>query len=422
MTASGGPEGSTICPRCGHRSPVRLDAGRACATCESSDAWTAHDGSGARIVVDEAEIRRVEARVRAAAPRRRRLPRLALLALPLGSLGLSVAAALQLVAYYAPQPLGPFRGILERLSGAAHWAFLLATLALALAVAAIFVLRRSRDFRFLPLLLPTLAAGAAGLGATATSGVILLGSPGEVAWRFDTVPPVDEQGAVEPVLRGIQRSTVALLAPDADGDARNPALGTGAVVFASSNRAWVVTCSHVAMPYEAVGARRDPRGARPLWVMFADGRATEGRVRWTWRPPLDLALVEVAMDDPPPAVEVSSDTDALVPGSPVLFVPNPLREGWKVRRGVVLRRTLRRSPAGEVRLVRTDLPAIPGDSGSGLFDPAGRIVGINTWVTMGAGGPEAIALPAEAMRAMVDAIREGRLERLDEVFPEGILP
>jgi S1-C subfamily serine protease len=418
---SDGPVPTAVCPRCGGPSPVRLEAGQVCATCASRDAWSDFAPGKARLVLDEREIRRVEERLRPGRGWRRHGTRAVCAAIVTGSIAASAGAALALVRYFEPQPIGPLPTILERLAGDASRAALLGLLAAVLGIAGLVWLRRSRDFRFLPLLVPALLAGVAGLGVALTGGLIWLGTPSAPPWRFGLVPPVDRHGSADPLVHAIQRATVAILAPDAEGDARAPALGSGAVVWSQPGRAWIVTCSHVAMPYEAVGAWRTPRDARPVWVTFSDGRGTPGTVRWTWPPPLDLVLVETPIENPPPPVTVSPDTQALLPGTQVLFVPNPLRNGWMVHRGEVLQRALRRSPAGEFRLVRTDLPAVPGDSGSGLFDAAGHIVGINTWVRVTPERFEAVALPAEAMRVMVEAIQAGRLEQLDAIFPGGVL-
>jgi S1-C subfamily serine protease len=318
--------------------------------------------------------------------------------------------------------VGPPQLVLERLGRLALWALGLGAAGAATAGFGLFRLRRGRDFRRLPLVLPNLAALAVALLAAVAGAFAWLVSPSDPGWRFLRVPSVETAGSVDPLVRAIQRSTVAVFAPGEEGDARTLAVGTGAVVHAEAGRAWIVTCSHVAMPYEAVGAWRSARRAHPVWLIFADGRGALGRVRWTWRPPLDIVLLEAAITPPPPAVQVSENADALVPGSDVAFVPNPLRSGWKVHRGKVLARTLRRSPAGAYRLVHTTLPALPGDSGSGLFDAGGGLVGVNTWVRIESGATEAIALPAEAMHAIVREIREGRLDALDRVFPGGAGP
>ena len=123
-------------------------------------------------------------------------------------------------------------------------------------------------------------------------------------------------------------ATTVVVAPDADGDASRPAMGTGAIIHTEKMRAWIVTCSHVAMPYAAVASFRDAAAAQPVWVYFSDGRNVQGRVAWTAQPPLDVAIIAVDIQDPPPAVTVSRSAEEAGKGSSVRFVPNPFRDGW----------------------------------------------------------------------------------------------
>jgi S1-C subfamily serine protease len=110
---------------------------------------------------------------------------------------------------------------------------------------------------------------------------------------------------------------------------------------------------------------------------------------------------------------ISPDTESLQTDSPVTFVPNPLRDGWLVYDGRVQNRELHDTPAGPFSLLFTDLPVKPGDSGSGLYDSRGQLVGLNTWTRMGGGqAPQGISLPSEAMRAIVEAIDQDRLDSL----------
>jgi S1-C subfamily serine protease len=63
----------------------------------------------------------------------------------------------------------------------------------------------------------------------------------------------------------------------------------------------------------------------------------------------------------------------------------------------------------------TNLPVTHGDSGSGLFDSRGRLIGLNTWVQVERDGSHGISLPAEAMRILADAIARGSLGDLDKL-------
>ena len=90
----------------------------------------------------------------------------------------------------------------------------------------------------------------------------------------------------------------------------------------------------------------------------------------------------------------------------MFFVPNPYRDGWMVHRGAVLARREHETPAGRFSLLITDLPVVPGDSGSGLYDEQGRLVGVNTWRQKGIEGTRAISLPSDALQRVLDRMRD----------------
>jgi S1-C subfamily serine protease len=228
-----------------------------------------------------------------------------------------------------------------------------------------------------------------------------------------TMPPRASLGVPSHVER-ILDASVVVLAPDRSGDARHGALGTGAVIATDARHAWIVTCSHVAIPYITTGARRRPREARPVWVQLSDGREGPATVVWAAAPPLDVVLLELAVDHPPAPVPIAADARELQASSPVTFVPNPLRSGWMVLHGEVIRRETHHTPAGVYDLVLTDLPVTHGDSGSGLYDARGQLVGLNTWARGGDGPAQGLSLPSEAMHAAIEAIRTGRPDELKQ--------
>ena len=213
---------------------------------------------------------------------------------------------------------------------------------------------------------------------------------------------------------------MTIAAPDAKGNLAAGAIGTGIVVFCNRNRARIVTCRHVAVPHLAVSARCELGTTPETWVSFSDGREAKGRVRWLAEPPLDVAVIEVAVSSPPRAAAISNGTESVDSGTPVLFVPNPLRAGWLIHRGTVTRREFHATPAGDYSLLYTTLPVQPGDSGSGLFDAELRLIGLNTWRWGSDAAPEGIGLPSEAMGAIHRAIEEDRMQSLGR--DEGVGP
>jgi S1-C subfamily serine protease len=296
---------------------------------------------------------------------------------------------------------------------AARWATVVGLATLILGVIALVRLRRNRQFRRLSILASHLVVIIVGSTALVIGALHWVAQRAGVGGQYTSMPARASLG-VPSQLERIVNATVVILAPGADGDARSLAMGTGAVVASDDLRAWIVTCSHVAMPYAAVGAWRDARDAQPVWVQLSDGREGRATVRWTAPPPLDVALVELPIAHPPEPVVIAADTSGIQASASLTFVPNPYRAGWKVLHGELLRRETHHTPAGVYDLLYTDLTVTHGDSGSGLYDARGQLVGLNTWTRVGDAGPQGISLPSETMRVLVDAIRNHKLDTLDE--------
>jgi S1-C subfamily serine protease len=401
----------TVCRDCGSLVAVRLLAGESCPQCESSKAWERYGRRGEKLVIAPADIAEAEARlgagdVRAIASLKYWLAGVAALAIAVGA----IYCVRDLL---AARPVGPLAPLFAEMQATSLWSTGLGFLALAFGAVSTLAQKKGRLFRSASLLVVNLTAVIAG-AATMLVGVVHWGGMSGVGWAHMAMPPLE---AASPTLsaheRSIMSATTVLMAPDGTGNARGVSLGSGAVIRSERGAAFVVTCSHVAMPYASVAAFRDPKDAYPVWVYFSDGRHAEGRVVWTAEPPLDVALVRVAIEDPPQPVPVRASADAAEAGFDVSFVPNPFRSGWTVHRGKVLKREPHRTPAGEFSLIYTSLPVQPGDSGTGLFDSLGRLVGLNAWTQFEEGGPKGISLPSNTMERIVEMMDGNELTSLE---------
>lgn len=403
---------STTCTSCGVSGPIQIGAGSVCAACQSAQAWRNY--ANTPLVIGRSEAQNA-ARVAEARPSR----------VPLvlhGSWALMSFALLLLTGYWAVSAMAPIQisglsqisDVIAATSSYALWAGVVLFL---IGTSGVIALRRSLNVRSFTLLGVQCLAIVVGITSSAIGGFQGLGATSDHI-PFRSMPPMSQLDglAISPMVRSIVESTVVVLAPDEDGDARYSAIGTGAVIASDSDQAWIVTCSHVAIPYISTAAVRDPADTNKVWIEFSDARGVEGSIVWTAPPPLDVAIVSVQIESPPPAVEISPSTELLDVGSPVVFVPNPLLHGWQVHHGVVAARKTHETPAGEFALVHTSLPVLPGDSGSGLYDEQGRLMGLNTWTRYDADGSHGISLPSEVLRSLEGAIQEGSLNGLDSLL------
>lgn len=407
------PTGTRVCPACNTVGLVRLYAGQLCAACETQNAWSVL-GDGAPLVIDRASIQAALLRREGEASGEPWWRRSLVWSAPAATLVVAAVAVWFLLRTFAARAIGPLGPLLAELSSTSTWTLFAGLASLVAGVVALVRLRRRRQFRRIAILACHLVAIMAGCSALLAGGVHLLGLRTGFGGRYTSMPVRESLGMPSSIER-IINATVVVLAPDVEGDARSLGIGTGAVVAADDARAWIVTCSHVAMPYFAVGAWRHARDARPVWVQLSDGREGEAIVRWTAPPPLDVALVELPIDHPPEPVVIAADTSGIRSSASVMFVPNPYRSGWKVLHGELIRRELHRTPAGAYDLLYTDLPVTFGDSGSGLYDARGKFIGLNTWTRVDGDRPsQGISLPSETMRVLVEAIRNNKLAELDQ--------
>jgi S1-C subfamily serine protease len=398
----------TPCPACGKPSLTQLRTGDVCADCASAAAWKTL-GSQGPLVIDRADIEASVRRHRGETPRLwRRLPWASLLTAGGGAFSIWL-----LLAFWSPRAIGPLSDLLDDLALTSGRAGAAGLLTFVFGVAALIAGRRR--FRARPILAAHLLGVIAGATAGLGGGLPWLSTRAQPYSHVDM--PALELPSTSEVARKILAATAVILAPDEDGDARFLALGSGAVIARDPDRAWIITCSHVAMPYADVGARRDPRHAHPVWVQLSDGRQALGKVRWAAPPPLDVALVELPIADAPEPVPIAADAALLREDAAVSFAPNPYRDGWLWHRGKILSRKAHDTPAGRYELFYTDLPVVPGDSGSGLYDERGRLIGLNTWARRSGDTSQGISLPSETMRAVVEALDGDQLEQLDPLAP-----
>ncbi|MFZ2682274.1 MAG: trypsin-like peptidase domain-containing protein [Patescibacteria group bacterium] len=179
--------------------------------------------------------------------------------------------------------------------------------------------------------------------------------------------------------------------------------GSGFLVSADG---YIVTNAHVVDDAEA-----------SYTAFLSDGTKYEAAVVAT-DTVLDVAVLKIAADSLP-YLEFG-DSTTIKAGQSVIAIGNALGEfSNSVSVGVVsgLARSISASNgSGQseqlTNIIQTDAAINPGNSGGPLLDLSGRVIGVNVAASLGAAENIGFALPANAVKASVDSIREhGRVVR-----------
>lgn len=164
-------------------------------------------------------------------------------------------------------------------------------------------------------------------------------------------------------------------------------IGTGSGVVLHSG-GFVVTAAHVVEDADAIE------------VLWKDGFATSAAIVTLSRSE-DLALLKVAELPKALAVAKLGDSDALAPGRRVFAIGAPMGLEHTLTAGVVS--ALRKNVGdgfGPRTLVQTDVPINQGNSGGPLFNEAGEVVGIASFILSTSGGSMGLgfAVPSNTVR------------------------
>lgn len=213
-----------------------------------------------------------------------------------------------------------------------------------------------------------------GLGLLATAGWIVFlalhhwnKGQGSIPRRLEGHASIE--GATPEVRAALERNVLVTL---------SGRLGSGIVIGEDSSRYLVLTNRHVVdagfddTPDENF---RDPGG---IQVQYHNGVTTSAIVEWT--APHGVDLVRLSCRKEGVTVTPATIDLAKVPriGEKVFAVGNPEGLDWTYTQGYVS--AFRTTPVGgyTVDLIQTQTPLNPGNSGGGLYDEAGNLVGVNT--------------------------------------------
>ncbi len=230
--------------------------------------------------------------------------------------------------------------------------------------------------------------------------------------QMPSLDPEDLVAAHEAVLVGIYEqvtpSVVQIRAVTRLGVPRNPsAFGTAPFNFQRSSGSGFVWDGqgHIVTNHHVV------EGADRVTVVFADRTELEADVLGT-DPDSDLAVLKVDAEEYPVAPVTLGDSAAVRSGQVASAIGNPFGQEFTITSGIVsaVGRTIRsgNSPFSIPRVIQTDAPMNPGNSGGPLLDRKGRVIGVNTQIASSTGSYSGIgfAVPINTAKRVIPQLIE----------------
>jgi len=171
-------------------------------------------------------------------------------------------------------------------------------------------------------------------------------------------------------------------------------LGSGVIV---SPDGYILTANHVVS------------GEDEIKVAFGDGSKKEYNATVVGTDPqTDIAVLKIDATNLP-AITLA-DSDQLEVGDVVLAIGNPYGVGQSVTMGIIsgLGRHYKEM-SGYQDFIQTDAAINEGNSGGGLVDAEGRLVGINTWIATETGGSVGLgfSVPINMARHVMERLITG---------------
>ncbi len=156
--------------------------------------------------------------------------------------------------------------------------------------------------------------------------------------------------------------------------------GSGIVLTSLPDAAYVLSNVHVVTAGRAVkdieALRKGPR----IKVTFYTGDTYTGEPQWLAPHGIDLVLLKVKTPKPLSVNTKLQQGRLLAIGQKVFAIGNPVGLNWSYTEGVVSGMRSHQYGPHDLTVIQMQTPLNPGNSGGGLYDLDGFLVGVNTWI------------------------------------------
>lgn len=197
----------------------------------------------------------------------------------------------------------------------------------------------------------------------------------------ETPPDLEEIRKLDPPIRRAMLANVMIQNQLGWGGIVK-AFGSGVILEIKNGEALIVTNRHVVDPEFArsggAAGGKKVDSSRLSVEMVGQGYVP-AKVEWIAPGTIDLALVRAAVKSDAPAEALWRQGVEAKVGDDVFAIGNPQGLGWSHTRGTISQFRSQVIDGGKIRVIQTQTAINHGNSGGGLYDAAGRLVGINTW-------------------------------------------
>ncbi len=226
------------------------------------------------------------------------------------------------------------------------------------------------------------------LGLADTTGWIVFlsiyfGAGGHLTISLDEFEPdADALNHMAPAVARSARANALVETKIGTGLLGGTGIGSGVILQIEHGSALIVTNRHVVDPKFEAQESTNGKGGLPdgrLQVKLIGQPPHPGRVVWIAPDGIDLALIRVDVDGTGARAASWRPKTELVIGSEVFTMGNPQHLDWTLTSGAISQLRLQKLGERQIHVIQISAALNPGNSGGGLYDKSGRLIGINTW-------------------------------------------
>lgn len=204
-----------------------------------------------------------------------------------------------------------------------------------------------------------------------------VGDPSQVAIALDEFEP--DPAALDNLPPGINRAMKANVLIKT-GSFLQQGLGSGVILRIQNGEALIVTNRHVIDLDFPTGGGNLLEDLKDVVVKAIGQPQTTATAVWLAPEDIDLALITMPVTSGEQLTAAWWDVEPGVQvGDPVFAVGNPHGLGWTHTSGDVSQLRRQRLQVTNYGVIQTSAAINSGNSGGGLYDSQGRLIGINTW-------------------------------------------